>query len=103
MVTAVFGSGSLSTARLKNAFPCSGISEISISMSLSASILAQFVRDRFLVVGFFTSVRLSCRENLNQIWRAFSKGDRHEPPANESEADLSGFVVVFPAVRSYQH
>jgi hypothetical protein len=56
MVTAVFGSGSLSVARLKKALPSSGISERSISRSLIASILAQFVRDRFLVVGFFTVI-----------------------------------------------
>jgi hypothetical protein len=53
MVTAVLDSGSLSTAHLKKALPNSGISEKSISLSVSASILAQFVRDRFLVVCFF--------------------------------------------------
>ncbi len=60
MVTAVFGSGSLKTARLKKALPSSGMSEKSIALSLRASILAQFVRDRFLVVGFFMVICLIC-------------------------------------------
>jgi len=32
------------------------MSAVSISLSVSASILAQFVRERFLVVRFFTFV-----------------------------------------------
>jgi hypothetical protein len=59
MVTAVLDLGSLSTAYLKEALPSSGISEKSISLSLSASILAQFVRDRFLVVRFFIAKAFS--------------------------------------------
>jgi hypothetical protein len=50
MVTAVFDAGSLKTARLKKTLLSSGISEKSISPSLSTSIFAQSVRDHFLVV-----------------------------------------------------
>ena len=98
MVTAVFGSGSLSVVRLKKTLPSSGMSGKSIPRSLSVSILAHFVRDRFLVVCFFTCVCLLCRDNANRVWLPFGKSDYHEPPANESEADLPGLAVVFPAL-----
>jgi hypothetical protein len=36
-------------------------------------------------------------------WFTLGKSDYHEPPANESEADLPGFAIVFPAICSYQN
>jgi hypothetical protein len=48
-----------------------------------------------LVVRFFTCVCLLCRDNANRVRLTFGKSDYHEPPANESEADFPGLVVVF--------
>jgi hypothetical protein len=67
-------------ALLKKALPCSGMSEKSRSLSFRASILAQFVRDRFLVVDFFTNVCLSFGfvpfEPLNTIVNTSSRKER---------------------------
>jgi hypothetical protein len=79
------------------------MSEKSISSSRKASILAQFVRERFLVAGFFTSVRLSCRDDPNGARLTFSEYDHDEPPSKESEADLPFFSVLFPGIGSHKH
>lgn len=78
------------------------MSEVSISFSFNASILPQFVRDRFLVIGFFTFVRLSCGDDADNFG-SFCKHDRHKPSTNEAETNCSGFTVVFSNIRSDQH
>lgn len=92
MVMAVFGSGSLSTERLKKVFPSFGISEKSISLSLSLSIFAQFVRDRFLVACFLIVRAFSQQFDLAgsiqplKVWFAQDPDDV-DPSARPSKDD----------------
>src|SRR5712691_2508264 len=103
MVMVAFGCGSRSTARLKKALPCSGISEKSISSSRKASILAQLDCETFLEVRFFTMVRLSYRDDANGLRLRFGKDHRYKPLANETKADLPRLPVIFSGVGHNQH
>jgi hypothetical protein len=90
-------------ARLKKVFPCSGISEKSISLSRKASILTQLVRERFLVEDFFTAVGLSCWNDPNSVRLAFRECNDHKSSTDESEANLSHLAIISSGIGADQH
>jgi hypothetical protein len=97
------GIGSRQCARSKNSLVSGGISLVSISSSVIASIRSQSVLEPFVEFPSLTSLCLPQRDDADRLGIGFTENDNHHTVVEQADADPTILAVILAVIEPDQH